>query len=150
MKKILFICMGNTCRSPMAEYISKSILKEKGLEGNFEVSSCGISAFSGQRATPNTITVMKDINKDIEDHRSRHIEDTWVDESDYVYVMEPLHIELMKRVYGNEFVDKVECVCKEGIDDPYGKGIEGYENCKDKIAKSTEKIINEIIKSENL
>jgi protein-tyrosine phosphatase len=40
MKKILFVCLGNICRSPMAEYVFKNMVKDKGLENKYEISSC--------------------------------------------------------------------------------------------------------------
>ncbi|MCI6114914.1 MAG: low molecular weight phosphotyrosine protein phosphatase, partial [Spirochaetales bacterium] len=44
MIKILFVCHGNICRSTMAEFIFKSLVKEKGLEDSFEITSAGVSA----------------------------------------------------------------------------------------------------------
>ena len=43
MIKILFVCHGNICRSTMAEFIFKNLVKEKGLENSFEITSAGVS-----------------------------------------------------------------------------------------------------------
>lgn len=70
MKNILFICTGNTCRSPMAEGFLRAGLKEdRDLSERFTVSSAGISVYPGDGASPNSIDVLRsEWNIDISNH----------------------------------------------------------------------------------
>ena len=71
MKKIVFVCTGNTCRSSMAEALFKKMLDDKGKSKEFKVSSCGTHAIFGLPASENAIQVMKDEGTDLSGHRSR-------------------------------------------------------------------------------
>ena len=49
MKKILFVCHGNVCRSPMAEFVMKDLVRKAGREADFEIASCAASRNAGKR-----------------------------------------------------------------------------------------------------
>lgn len=66
--KILFVCTGNTCRSPMAEAIAKSIAWS-----GIEVSSAGIHALEGDKASEQAIAVMAEKGIDLSKHRAERI-----------------------------------------------------------------------------
>ena len=59
LKKIIFVCTGNTCRSPMAEYLLKKALKERKLKG-FKVVSAGIHAKKGDAMNPKSAQILTD------------------------------------------------------------------------------------------
>ncbi|NNF67523.1 MAG: low molecular weight phosphotyrosine protein phosphatase, partial [Gammaproteobacteria bacterium] len=85
-KKILVVCIGNICRSPMAA----ALLKE-GLPENFEVSSAGIGALVGEPAHETSAELMNDLGLDIEDHVARQLDEQLLNSSDIVLTMEDKH-----------------------------------------------------------
>ena len=69
---IIFVCTGNTCRSPMAEGLFKKILQEQKKE-NILVSSAGLSVPVSAPASQNAITVMKEQDIDLQQHRAQQL-----------------------------------------------------------------------------
>lgn len=89
MAKILFVCTGNTCRSPMAEVL----LREKG-DGKFEVQSAGIFASTGAPANPNAVKAL--LNRDMTiDHLSKPLNDDLINWADYIFTMTENHKQLL-------------------------------------------------------
>ena len=88
IRHILVVCVGNICRSPMAEALLKSALR--GQEG-ITVESAGLGALGGQPASDYSIELMEERGVDIKDHRARQIHPDMVREADLVLVMEPGH-----------------------------------------------------------
>jgi protein arginine phosphatase len=87
-KKILFICTGNTCRSPMAEGLLKKLASGK----DIEVTSAGTSAYPGMPPTQEAVRIMLEEGIDITSHMSRALDGFLLEESDYVYVMTRGHL----------------------------------------------------------
>lgn len=92
-KKILFVCTGNTCRSPMAEGLFKKMAKEKQLP--VEVQSAGLAAFAGVPATPEAILVCLEKGVDISGHQSQPLNKSLVMESDLILTMTARHKEMI-------------------------------------------------------
>lgn len=145
--KVLFVCTGNTCRSPMAEGILKKLARDKEL--NLQVNSAGIAVYQGGPAAQNTIEVMNDINIDMSNHRSSQLSKASMEEANLILTMSRGH------KYGilNEFPDHEDKVFnlieyaygKDGdIGDPYGGSKELYEEIRDEIYRAIELIVDSL------
>lgn len=72
--RILFVCLGNICRSPVAKGICRQLIKERGLEDIIEVDSCGTGQWHvGSPAHPETIKAARTIDVSLDDHRARQV-----------------------------------------------------------------------------
>lgn len=128
---IIFVCTGNTCRSPIAEYY----LKSKNLE-DVCVSSRGFSA--GEPANPNSVAVMNEAGIDIGSHISRHITADEAKHADKIICMTESHKQLLVSLG----LDKNRIsVLSGGIPDPFGCDIDTYRNCRDSIFAGIDKLI---------
>ncbi len=91
MFRILVVCTGNICRSPMGEGILRSLAAEEGLGDAIEVRSCGTWATLGSAASRNGITVAGRHGIELSNHRSRPCSRELINEADLVLTMEPAH-----------------------------------------------------------
>lgn len=143
--KILFVCTGNTCRSPMAEGILNQLAKEKDLD--IRAGSAGIFAMSGEGAAANAIEAMKKIDIDISNHQSSLVRESLVEEVDLVLTMSKGHKENLI-AYLPHLKDKVYLLNQYAFDidkdleDPYGQSIEYYEKARDEIYRAIEEILD--------
>lgn len=143
---ILFVCTGNTCRSPMAEGILKSMLSEK---DNIQVLSGGIFAPQGAGASENAILAMREKGIDISAHTAQNINSDVIGESDLILAMTSSHKQMIIAAFGDEARDKVYTVCEYAdtdgdISDPYGGDIECYKMCADMLEDAIGKIYDKI------
>jgi len=86
--RLLFVCTGNTCRSPMAEAIARTMLPEE-----IDVSSAGAFASDGAPATAEAVNAARNFGADASQHRSRALQAEMIREADAVFAMTPDHAE---------------------------------------------------------
>ncbi|NLI58417.1 MAG: low molecular weight protein arginine phosphatase [Clostridium sp.] len=155
MKNILFVCTGNTCRSPMAEGIfNHFILNEDKLNG-IKASSAGISVFGGDGANPKAQKAVKELfGIDISSHRSRAISKEDLEKADIILTMTRGHKEIILSIMPNvkfktwtlkEYVlgDKN---LNESMDvqDPYGMSEKEYKNCAQELKELIDELISRL------
>lgn len=127
--KILFVCLGNTCRSQMAEGFAKAYAP-----GRFSIKSAGTLAY-GEVIEP-TIDVMRERGIDLSDHTSDQLTDTLVYESDILVSMAP---DDMDRICPKDYAGQK---IKWKVIDPYGSPFSVYRNTRDDIEKRVKELIS--------
>lgn len=137
MKKILFICSGNTCRSPLAEGLFKKYLKENNTD-DVEVGSAGVGAFPGDGVSINSVIVAGNRGVDISDHRARNINPEHLLTTDLFFCMSDSHKAVLSR-----YCDENKIVVLN-VPDPYGRPIEAYEECAKQLENQFPKILERI------
>jgi len=117
-ERVLVVCVGNICRSPMAEALLRARL---GRRPRFDVSSAGVSALVGRPADDLAVTLMAERGIDISAHRARQVTPQLVSESDLVLVMEAGHERAVLQI-APQARGKVHRIGKFGnfdVPDPY-------------------------------
>lgn len=109
MKKILFVCLGNICRSPMAEFVFKDMVKKHNLEQEFHIESASTSyeAF-GESIHYGTVEILNEMGIPYDKNkRSRRITPEDYDKFDYILGMEDSNIQNIKRIVGEDKNHKI-------------------------------------------
>lgn len=103
MKKILFVCHGNICRSPMAEFVMKELVKKAGLENDFYIKSAATSTEEiGNDIHRGTKTVLQKNNIAFERRQARRITVSDYDDFDFLIGMDEENLYYMNKVWNND------------------------------------------------
>ena len=138
----MFICSGNTCRSPLAEGLFKKYLQENNIT-DIEVGSAGVGALPGDAVSINSILVAGSRGVDISDHRARNVNPEHLITTDLFFCMSESHKAALSR-----HCDESKIIVLN-VPDPFGRPIEVYEECakqlESKFPEILERIQNTII-----
>lgn len=131
--KVLFVCTGNTCRSPMAEGIFKSILNQWRIN-NIDVFSAGIAGLIDYPATENAIEAAKLWEVDISGHKSRAVSSEIIESIDLILAMSSNHVDYVlnlnpgarNKTFLIKGFPKPYSPAQENVHDPIGGSLELY------------------------
>lgn len=130
---VLFVCTGNTCRSPMAEGFYNNIY-------GGGAKSTGIYAESGALPSEYSVEAMRNFGIDISEHKATQVTPEDVKNAEKIYTMTSGHAVILKEAFP-EAANKIEVLGK-GISDPFGADLQTYEKCAKEIQAYISKLFN--------
>ena len=152
--RILFVCSGNLCRSPMAEAYMRQRLAMDGRHGAHVIESAGTLGLEGDPADSVAIaTVERDSGADLRPHRSRGLRRDIIEDADLVLVMERGHLSAVqalgadpKRTFVlSEYPEPGEPTLP--LSDPFGGSLESYEECWRRIRRHVRRAAPHIVEA---
>jgi L-threonylcarbamoyladenylate synthase len=151
-RRIVFVCTGNTCRSPMAEGLFKAALAARlGCDvadlpaRGYLVTSAGVSAYAGDAATAESVEALRVFGVDLSGHRSRPAAAELIARADDVIAMTRGHLlALLSRAPVLAGAFRLLGGADGDLDDPIGRGPEVYRACADAVRRHVERLITEM------
>jgi len=142
---LLYVCSGNTCRSPLARVIAEQLLRERGW-GHVKVDSAGTAAVNGAAASDHAILVARELGLDLDAHESKAIDPSLVEWADLILVMTPAQFEFVthfgiadKVALATDFIEGVGS--GQAIRDPFGGDMETYRETVAQLRHAAESLL---------
>ncbi len=151
MTKILMVCLGNICRSPLAKYIFESKIND--INSDIIVDSCGTASYHlGEKADERTISIAKQNDLDITNHRASQFKKSDFDTYDIIYAMDINNYNQLIRLSDNNtnkskirlFLEDAYPDKKLDVPDPYYGNMKSFDNTYKIIENACEIIIKKI------
>ncbi|KAJ1821065.1 Low molecular weight phosphotyrosine protein phosphatase [Coemansia sp. RSA 2675] len=155
---ILFVCLGNICRSPMAEAVFSHIVAKRGLASHFHIDSAGTAGYHvGEQPDRRTVATCKKNHVAIS-HRGQLLVQKHFDQFDYILCMDRENLSNSTRVkprspcraklelFGSYSEDAGDLI----VEDPYYGGLEGFEEMYERIVRCSEGLLERLIREKGI
>lgn len=144
MKTLLFVCTGNTCRSPMAKGLAASWLKNRGVS-EVAVESAGLAAVEGVHASENAILALSEYDINLKGHRARSLTPTHLERATLVVTMTAGMREALLLRYPQYAGKIVTLLPDRDVLDPYGGSLDEYRQVRDQLADALPELLDRFL-----
>lgn len=152
MVKVLFVCMGNICRSPTAQGVFEALLSREGLLGHIQVDSAGTHAYHvGEPPDPRAQQAASRRGVDLSVQRARKVRPEDFLEFDYVLAMDRRNYEDLKEICHPDYEERLRLFLEfaplvelPDVPDPYYGGVQGFERVLDLIEQAADGLLAEL------
>ena len=149
MKKIMFVCMGNICRSPLAQAIFEAIVRREGAVSRYRADSSGTIAYHAGESADDRMREVADRHGVSIHHRAQHLEKHHLDEFDLVLCMDRDNLVDARRLAKTDAASSKIALLRDydpegggDVPDPYYGGPSGFENVYAIVSRSCEALFN--------
>lgn len=148
VRRVLLVCSGNTCRSPMASALLRKLWQAEGTGEGLEVTSAGTGAFPGMEATDHAVAAMKRRGLDLTPHRSATVTDQTLSGMDLILTMTSRHKEYILMLWP-ELRAKVYTLGEYAgtggeVPDPFGGSLAEYESTAAELERVLRKVVTRL------
>jgi protein-tyrosine-phosphatase len=148
VKKILFVCTANICRSPMAAAMFNALAEDGALP--FQAESAGTAALEGEPMAENSLAALEEAGIYPQPHRARQVSEAMIEEAELVLVMTPQHAATLRRPGGepprgiHTLPEYATGAADVGIPDPYGLTMAAYRNTLRQLYEYVEHVVGRL------
>jgi protein-tyrosine-phosphatase len=142
---LLYVCTGNTCRSPLARAITERLIDQRGWI-NVSVESAGTAGAEGAPASGNAVAVASEAGLSLDGHRSKELTPALLDWADLVLVMTPSQLEIVARLgqaskvaLATDFLEGPGS--GQAVRDPFGGDIDAYRETFEQLERAAQSLL---------
>lgn len=152
--RVVFVCLGNICRSPIAEVVTRRLAADAGLADRIVVSSAGTGDWHiGERADPRTLEVLASHGYDGSSHRARQFQPDWFADHDLVVAMDETNLATLRRLAPDEearakvrlLLSFDPAATSTEVADPYYGGSGGFDHVLVTVERACRALLDEVV-----